>query len=184
MLNLLTIDFNGDAPASTKMGTEPIPIFELSPPQTLSGTGPLADRPFCSINVKVNPFDIACPNLKVSVVLYNLNSSREVIQPWYELLHWVMRQDEQPTSELMPVLPMCLLVPLLHLGVVEWVSESWRHAQHLRPGQCNSQKYTPWNYTPGMFWLRQYATVIDLFIHTFECHQFHNKLINAIDGCM
>ena len=39
MLNLLTIDFNSDAPA--KMGTEPTRIFTLpfpkTPPQTLSG---------------------------------------------------------------------------------------------------------------------------------------------------
>ena len=42
----------------------------------------------------------------------------------------------------------------------------------------------PQNYTPSMFWLRQYAMVIDLFIYTFEYYQFHHKLINAIDGCM
>ena len=30
-----------------------------------------------------------------------------------------------------------------------------------------------------LFWLRQYATVIDLFMHTFEYHQFHHKLINV-----
>ena len=42
----------------------------------------------------------------------------------------------------------------------------------------------PQNYTPSMFWLRQYATVVDLFTDTFEYHQFHHKLINAIDGFM
>ena len=40
------------------------------------------------------------------------------------------------------------------------------------------------NYTPSMFWLRQYATVMDLFISTFEYHRFHHELINAIDGYM
>ena len=35
-------------------------------------------------------------------------------------------------------------------------------------------------YTPQkLFWLRQYAMVIDLFIYTFEYHQLHHKLINV-----
>ena len=41
MLNLLINDFNGDAPAPAKMGTEPIPIFTFPLLQMLSGNGPL-----------------------------------------------------------------------------------------------------------------------------------------------
>ena len=39
-----------------------------------------------------------------------------------------------------------------------------------RPVRCNSRKYTPQNYTPGMFLLRQHAMVVDLFMYTFEYH--------------
>ena len=50
-LNLLTIDFNSDAPAPAKMGAEPIPIFTLPLPlplpQTLSVNGPLIAIAVC-----------------------------------------------------------------------------------------------------------------------------------------
>ena len=47
-LNLVSIDFSGDAPAPAKMGTEPICILTLPQtqtlPQTLNGNRPLVFR--------------------------------------------------------------------------------------------------------------------------------------------